>query len=172
MNEKFITLDVREDLSSGRSPLASVLKAVALLRPDETLRLLAPFEPIPMYQLLSRQGFQHTAKPVAGSDWEVLFTRSSGGQLTEGKPAVSQSCDDVPAGRPQLEVELDARGLEPPQPMVKILEAVAGLPAGAMLLAHTDRRPMHLYTQLEARGFIGESQEQSGGSFITHIRHR
>jgi hypothetical protein len=29
---------------------------------------------------------------------------------------------------------------------------------------------MHLYAQLEARGFIGSSEEQGDGSFITHIR--
>ncbi len=67
-------------------------------------------------------------------------------------------------------IELDARGLEPPQPMMVILEAVARLPAGAELKAHTDRRPMHLYAQLLERGFTGESEEQNDGSFVTHIR--
>ena len=65
---------------------------------------------------------------------------------------------------------MDARGLEPPQPLVKILEALATLPAGAQLRARTDRRPMHLYAQLEERGFTGESEEQKDGSFVTHVR--
>ena len=57
--------------------------------------------------------------------------------------------------------------------LVTILEAVTTLPRGAMLRARTDRRPMHLYAQLEERGFTGESQAaQADGSFITHIRHR
>ena len=67
-------------------------------------------------------------------------------------------------------MEVDARGLEPPQPLVTILEALANLRAGAELRAHTDRRPMHLYAQLEERGFTGESEEQNDGSFITKIR--
>jgi uncharacterized protein (DUF2249 family) len=66
---------------------------------------------------------------------------------------------------------VDARGLEPPQPLVAILEALGRLPQGGVLQARTDRRPMHLYPQLEARGFTGTSQEQDDGSFITHIRH-
>ena len=154
MNENIITLDVRADLRSGRSPLSAVLKAVASLRPDETLRVLAPFEPVPLYELLGRQGFQHTAKPISASDWEVLFTRPSGAAPASANPAgvPAFNCADSDHS-PKSAVELDARGLEPPQPMVKILEAVAGLPAGAMLLAHTDRRPMHLYAQLEDRGF-------------------
>ena len=65
---------------------------------------------------------------------------------------------------------VDARGLEPPQPLVIILEALARLPDGAELLAQTDRRPMHLYDQLKARGFTGETEEQDDGSFVTTIR--
>lgn len=67
-------------------------------------------------------------------------------------------------------VEVDARGLEPPQPMVRILEALVGLPTGAVLRARTDRRPMHLYPLLAERGFQAETQEQSDGSFLTLIR--
>lgn len=67
-------------------------------------------------------------------------------------------------------IELDVRGLEPPQPLMKILEAVATLPDGATLVARTRWRPALLYAELEKRGFIGESEEQSDGSYITHIR--
>lgn len=69
-------------------------------------------------------------------------------------------------------LDVDARGLEPPQPLVKILEAAAALPPGATLRARTDRRPMHLLPQLEERGFSADSQEQPDGSFVTHIRRR
>lgn len=71
--------------------------------------------------------------------------------------------------KPNL-IELDARGFEPPQPLLKTLEAVATLPADATLIVHTRWRPALLYAELEKRGFIGESQEQSDGSCITRIR--
>jgi quercetin dioxygenase-like cupin family protein/uncharacterized protein (DUF2249 family) len=69
-------------------------------------------------------------------------------------------------------VDVDARGLEPPQPMVKILEALSTLRTGQQLRARTDRRPMLLYPQVEERGFKAETEEQSDGSFITQIRQR
>jgi TusA-related sulfurtransferase len=69
-------------------------------------------------------------------------------------------------------IQLDARGLEPPQPMMKILEALAALPAGTVLAANTDRQPMLLYPMLEQRGFTYETTQQSDGSHLTHIRHR
>lgn len=67
-------------------------------------------------------------------------------------------------------VTLDARGLEPPQPLIVILEALGNLREAGVMRAHTDRRPLHLYAQLDERGFIGESEEQHDGSFITTIR--
>jgi hypothetical protein len=67
-------------------------------------------------------------------------------------------------------VKVDARGLEPPQPMVVILEALARLPERAELQAQTDRRPWNLYPLLEQRGFAGATKEQHDGSFITTIR--
>ena len=67
-------------------------------------------------------------------------------------------------------VIVDARGMEPPQPLVIILESLEQLPAGAEMRARTDRRPLHLYALLEQRGFTGETEEQHDGSFITTIR--
>jgi hypothetical protein len=67
-------------------------------------------------------------------------------------------------------IELDARGFEPPLPLMKTLEAVATLPLGATLRVHTLWRPALLYAKLEERGFTGESEEQADGSYITHIR--
>jgi TusA-related sulfurtransferase len=68
-------------------------------------------------------------------------------------------------------IEVDARGFEPPQPLMKTLEAIATLPRGATLRLHTRWKPAMLFPELEKRGFVGESQEQSDGSCITHIRH-
>jgi len=65
---------------------------------------------------------------------------------------------------------IDVRGLEPPQPMVRILEKLASMPKGSVLKAHTDRRPVHLLDILNMRGFTATTEEQPDGSFITTIR--
>jgi tRNA 2-thiouridine synthesizing protein A len=67
-------------------------------------------------------------------------------------------------------VELDLRTFEPPQPLLKSLEAITTLPERATLQIHTRWRPALLYAELEKRGFVGESQEQPDGSCITQIR--
>jgi len=166
MNETVVTLDVRDDIRQGLQPCSKILQTAASLKDGEALRLITPFEPVPLFSMMAQKGFAHQAKPLGAGDWEVLFTRTEVPLTAENKTASPSpsacGCSGV--------VEVDARGLEPPQPMVKILEAVATLPPSASLFARTDRRPMHLYTQLEQRGFAGESEEQADGSFLTHIR--
>ncbi len=168
-NTKIITLDVRDDIRAGREPLSKIMGTIAGLQPDQSLRLLAPLEPAPLFELLGRRGFHHTARPLAAGEWETLFTRQP---VTE--PATIQAAAGPSRGNTTVAakevIELDARGLEPPQPLVKILESLGSLLAHAELRAHTDRRPVHLYAHLAERGFTGNSQEQSDGSFITHIR--
>jgi len=167
MSEKVVTLDLREDLRNGREPFFKVMGAVAELQPNEKLRMIAPFELTPLISVLGNQGFVHESTQIASDIWEILFTRRSG-ELTRLVPPVRPPGSAVNPEPTEI-IDVDARGLEPPQPLVKILEAVAVLPAGAELRAHTERRPMHLYAQLEERGFAGKSEEQKDGSYITKI---
>lgn len=50
-------------------------------------------------------------------------------------------------------MQLDNRGLPPPEPMVRILEALGQLPGGEDLVVLMDREPLFLYPELERRGF-------------------
>ncbi len=167
MSAKIVTVDVRDTIRWGGDPFSRIMSAVTALRAGQVLRVIAPFEPVPLFGVLEQRGFSHKATLLPEGDWEVFFERA-GAQPPREKA--------IPGGLPPSDpstasvIEVDARGLEPPQPLVVILEAVSALPPGATLRAHTDRRPMHLYPQLESRGFVGETEEQKDGSFITHIR--
>jgi uncharacterized protein (DUF2249 family) len=170
MNNKTVTVDVREDIRNGREPFSKIMKAASALQANEQLLLIAPFEPVPLFGVMEKQGFGHTVQSSQPGDWEVLFIRQADAQPADAAPATTCGCASA-AGSAEI-VEVDARGLEPPQPMVKILESLAALPAGAELRAWTDRRPMHLYAQLEERGFAATTEEQPNASFLTHIRRR
>ena len=65
---------------------------------------------------------------------------------------------------------LDLRGLEPPQPMLRVLEEVEKLPDGGAIVALTRFRPVHLLEILEERGVLADSSEQPDGSHETIIR--
>ncbi len=152
---KTVVLDVREDLQQGREPFAKIMRTVAQLGPNEKFLLIAPFEPRPLFAVLEQKGFACRSTATTEGDFEVLFWRNS---PPENPQENSQT------------IEVDARGLEPPQPLVKILEAVSRLAIGAELVARTDRNPIHLYDHLSARGLIGETKPQTDGSFLTRIR--
>ena len=171
MSTKTITLDVRDDIRAGREPFSKIMTATAALQANDQLLLIAPFEPKPLFDVLRKQGFGHSAKVLDSGDWEVLFARHSAASGVS--PQVTTAAEGSHSGvvsRDSKVVDVDARGLEPPQPLVTILEAIATLPGDAELRVRTDRRPMHLYPQLEQRGFVGETEEQTDGSYLTHIR--
>ena len=64
---------------------------------------------------------------------------------------------------------LDNRGLEPPMPMVRTLEAYERLPCGGTLTIHNDRVPLYLLPQLAERGARYDVAEQQDGSAIASI---
>lgn len=69
-------------------------------------------------------------------------------------------------------IELDNRGLEPPEPMTRILEALERLPEGGTLVAHNDRRPMFLYPLLQERDFVCDTEDLPDGSARLTIRRK
>jgi uncharacterized protein (DUF2249 family) len=162
-----VRLDVREDIRAGREPFARIMAAVDGLPPDGVLILRAPFEPVPLYRVLGRRGFAHWAERLAADDWSVWFYRV--GEEAEPAPgaAVSSAANLEPADGGSAAagdtVRVDVRGLEPPLPMVRVLEAVEALAPGQRLEVWHDRRPIFLYPQLEARGCRHATDEPEPG---------
>ena len=169
MVDKIVTVDVRGDIRNGGEPFSRIMGAVAGLAEGQDLLLIAPFEPLPLFGVLAKKGFQHASREVTKGHWEVMFSRAANSESpiqndTDVNLSANRVADSI--------VDMDARGLKPPQPVTRILEMLDALPYGARLRAHTDSRPTHLDLHLEARGFIGESHEQNDGSFITYIRRK
>ncbi|WP_077213749.1 DUF2249 domain-containing protein [Bacillus dakarensis] len=66
-------------------------------------------------------------------------------------------------------MKLDNRGLEPPQPMMRTLEALEKLNTGETLEITNDRRPMFLYEQLDELGYKHVTTANGDGSFTIEI---
>lgn len=69
-------------------------------------------------------------------------------------------------------IELDVRGLEPPEPLVRVMEALDTLPAGERLLLKIDCRPLPLYRILERDGYAYEERPGSDSLFAITICKR
>jgi TusA-related sulfurtransferase len=64
-------------------------------------------------------------------------------------------------------IQLDVRGLEPPEPLVRVLAALETIPAGDRLLLKIDCQPLPLYRVLERNGYI--HQERPGSDSVFEI---
>jgi TusA-related sulfurtransferase len=134
--DRIIDVDVREDLRRGIEPFSRIMQAQITIPEQGVMRLRATFEPIPLYTVLGKHGFTHWTERLADDDWRVWFYRG-----------------DVDAAADDDLVILDVRGLEPPEPMTRTLEALEELPAGKSLLQVNARVPQFLLPLLEERGF-------------------
>ncbi|HUZ64978.1 MAG TPA: DUF2249 domain-containing protein [Acetobacteraceae bacterium] len=158
------TLDVRPELRAGGEPFPRIMQAVASLEPGQTLRLLATFEPIPLYAVLGRKGLAHRAIHHGEEDWEILFTpeASAAPAPPPPRPASGGHVGDG-AGWLAPKQSLDNRGLQPPEPMVRILSALEQLAPGEVIEAWNDREPLLLYPELEARGAAIQVRQEVAG---------
>lgn len=73
----YVELDVRPILAAGDEPFSRIMETVQSLGPDEGLRLIAPFRPVPLFSALGSRGFTYEDYEIGGGDWEVLFSRAS-----------------------------------------------------------------------------------------------
>ena len=95
----------------------------------------------------------------------MVLSRRRDGRPAGGVP-VSRDGGGRGRGRPagvEVPVRLDVRGLEPPLPMVRVLEAVEALAPGQRLEVLHHRRPLFLYPQLEERGCRHATDEPEPG---------
>jgi uncharacterized protein (DUF2249 family) len=155
-----VHVDVRDDIGRGEEPFVRIMAAVKALGDEEALVLRAPFEPIPLYDVLGRRGLAHWTERHAADDWSVWFYREPKTQVVP--PAAGGTAPPPDA------LTLDVRGLEPPLPMMRVLERLDGLAEGAQLEVIHHRRPLFLYPQLEDRGFVHETDELEPG--VVRIR--
>ena len=159
-----VHLDVRDSIRRGEEPFARIMATVRELGPGEALVLRVPFEPIPLYDALGKRGLAHFAERRGPDDWLVWFQRPDAGQSGVRTGA------RTPPRAGERTFTIDVRGLEPPQPMVRILESVERLRAGETLEVLHERRPMFLYPQLDERGFHHETDEPAPGLVRIVIR--
>jgi uncharacterized protein (DUF2249 family) len=146
---QYTDVDVRPILRAGGEPFAVIMAAIEGLEPGQGLRLLATLKPIPLLGLMEKKGFSYSAQPLDAGEWEVLFTPSDVKTELTARADGPSSLDDWP----EPAVRLDARDLDPPEPMVNILAAADRLTPGATMSALLRREPVFLFPQLEKRGF-------------------
>jgi TusA-related sulfurtransferase len=72
--------------------------------------------------------------------------------------------------QPLNEILIDARGLEPPEPMEQVMQALARLRPGDAIRLLLHREPFPLYPLLAERGYRHATRMETDGSYVILIR--
>jgi len=157
-------LDVREDQRKGEEPFHKIMEAVRQIEQGDILLLHNTFDPVPLYEVLGKLDFDGWGRQVGTEDGEIYFIRRDAGRSPAAEPAAKSP---PRAGRV---IEMDNRGMEPPQPLVRIMNALAEMGPDDILVATMPHRPMHLYPILDERGFSVHTEDLPGGEAKIVIR--
>lgn len=144
-----LDLDVRPQLARGEEPFGVIMAAVDALAIGQALRLIAPFRPAPLFNVMANRGFACSDRQLPDGAWEVTFTPQE-----TAVPVAGLAPGSAPGAAlwPDPSQALDLLGLPPPEPMVRILEALVHMTPGDVLFALLDREPMFLFPELAHRG--------------------
>jgi len=72
--------------------------------------------------------------------------------------------------KPVNEIVVDARGMEPPEPMEQVMQTLALLRRGQSIRLLLHREPFPLYPILAERGYRHETRMEADGSYLILIR--
>lgn len=140
-----LELDVRPSLASGVDPFSLIMKNIETLKDGEILHLINSFEPLPLYNVLGKRGFDHYTENVDGV-FNVYFFKND----VKSETSISE---EPSLTKIETVVEIDVRELAPPEPMMVILEKLREMDEKSILLVHHHREPMMLYEKLDELGW-------------------
>lgn len=128
--------------------------------------LVNDHDPIPLYyqfEALFRGAFEWEYLVDGPTEFHVKITRLAPSPVTVPPPPPRGPAANV---TPE---ELDLRGMEPPEPMLRILARLEATAPGGSFAARTDRQPFPLFAEFAARGARHTCEAADDGSWLTTI---
>lgn len=163
-----VVFDVRP--IPGRTKHAQIFERWFGLPVGEYFVLLNDHDPIPLryqFEVQFPGAFTWEYLEKGPEEFRVKITKLAPVAAVIPEPPRFATRDAPPSAAVDGVRLLDVRGLEPPEPLVRILSALESLPVGEKLRACTDREPCHLFGEADQRGFKHECSQQLDGSWIT-----
>lgn len=129
-----VALDVRPILAMGEEPFDVIMNTANEIEPGGSLEVTAPFEPLPLYEVMARRGFAHATDVRSEAEFVVLFTptgitlESTVAEVHEGFPSTAPviadaGLDTCCGGGHTIEFAAGAHGHEPLQLLQALQQA-------------------------------------------------
>lgn len=155
-------LDVRPIIDSGRDPLKDIVSKTKVLKTGEVLIIINSFEPIPLYTVLGKKGFSYFTEQV--DDYFQVYFYKERNSVPE-KPLANRTALTISENDFQNIIELNVHELQPPEPMMKILENLNRVDERSVMLVRHHREPVLLYPKLEERGYYAYCKKISDENY-------
>lgn len=166
-----VELDVRPYLKKKLEPFQVIMDTVKKLEEDSLFVLHTTFKPTPLYGVLRTKGLVSKTEKIAKDHWIITFVNKKNKHLlneikgAEDKERLAPKKNATTTeARERKSIQLDNRGLEPPQPMIRTLSALDRSMPGDEVNIHNDRVPVFLIEELNNLGYPFEIDEQPDGS--------
>ena len=162
--EQLLILDVRPIIETGKDPLTIILESIKAISKNQVLKLINSFEPVPLIQLLSKQGFEYYIETVDDNTVITYLLKPNKTEVNFDEPVKDNSdwSEILNTFAGQIET-IDVRQLEMPLPMLTILDALDNLPKGKALFVYHKRIPVFLLPELAEKAFDYRIKEISDG---------
>lgn len=168
-SENTVTLDVRKGLAAGKDPFEQIMGSVNALMPEQCLKIVNTFEPLPLINVLKKKGFEHYTEEVEGREFHTYFKK-------HGKEKVETRIE-VPEKEAEIRevfasvlnqfndrlITVDVRALEMPLPMITILKEIENLEDDQALYVQHKKIPHFLLPELKEKGFSCLIKEDGEG---------
>ncbi len=155
-----IYLDVRPMVEKELEPFQVILKTLKELKPGQHFQLVDSLESEALYPVLGRMGFIHYTEFQDGA-WNCYFKKAPEMEETAHENAETAGSgtlfNKMMGVQPRL--ELDVRNLQPPLPLMKILENLPAIAEKGVLLVHHQKEPLQLMDKLRESGFEAVSRK-------------
>ncbi|MEX2416116.1 MAG: DUF2249 domain-containing protein [Paenibacillaceae bacterium] len=163
---RIVELDVRPYLRKKHEPFQIIMDTVKTLSKEDTFVLHATFKPTPLLGLLKTKGFNSKVEQLDSEHWVVTFKHKSQERESDDEQELASEEDAIlPSPERSVQTyELDNRGLEPPQPMIRTLSKLQNVHSGDKVIIHNDRVPMFLIEELNTLGYAYTVEDQEDGS--------
>ena len=143
-------LDIRPLTEKGLDPVQMVIRSTTELKPGQHLHLLLNDQPETFICALGRLGYEGFTE-IKNGTWNTYFRKRK---------------DSFPG---PCVLELDVRRLEPPLPLLKVLESLPSVSEGGMLKVFYPNRPESLAKKLRTHGFEVDWDETDGASYVLQV---
>jgi len=161
-----VKLDVRPTIESGADPFSEIMAATKILQEGQILEIINVFEPIPLMDVLGKQGFESFTEVHAANEFHTYFKKNGNNLKTKSyeiELPVLDNFDTKMVDFGSNLVEIDVRQLEMPEPMVTILDNLVTLPENHALFVHHKKIPQFLLPEIKTRNLQWLTKEIEEG---------